>query len=344
MRISQRYGTTAVSVPASGYVLDRYLAQGGATAGVHTVQQVATGGPTGIPYFMRCTTTTPDASPASGAYYLFSQMIEQHNINDFAFSTASASSICLSFYIRIHSAAGAKVFGGSIRNGANNRSYPWTVTVPGVDAWYPVSVVIAGDTTGTWTGTDTSSGMSVNFDLGSGSSNQEASGAWVTGNYLAPNIGGHYQMIVTDDDYVDITAVQLVKGTTAPTFLPRSYAEELRLCQRYYQKSYSPGTTPGTAAGTGVYFINGLDTVINTAGYGYVFFPVIMRATPTPSVYGLEGGANKISNASGTDLAASSGTYYAESDHGFLVINASGGDVTTSLKSWRCHWTASSEL
>lgn len=46
---------------------------------------------------------------------------------------------------------------------------------------------------------------------------------------------------------IDIAQVQLCAGDVALPFQPKSFDDELRACQRYYEKSYNYATAPGTA-------------------------------------------------------------------------------------------------
>jgi hypothetical protein len=44
-----------------------------------------------------------------------------------------------------------------------------------------------------------------------------------------------------------ITGVQLEIGEQATPFEHRSFADELKQCERYYEKTYEYGTAPGTS-------------------------------------------------------------------------------------------------
>lgn len=70
---------------------------------------------------------------------------------------------------------------------------------------------------------------------------------------------------------LDIAQVQLEDGPVATEFEPRSYGQELLLCQRYYYKA----TTPATARyGAG-------HNALTTTGVHSLVLPVTMRAAPT---------------------------------------------------------------
>jgi hypothetical protein len=73
-------------------------------------------------------------------------------------------------------------FGGSLRNGTADRSYPFSYTINAANTWEQKSVTIAGDTSGTWS-TDNGVGILVGFSLGTGSTFNGTVNAWGAGNY-----------------------------------------------------------------------------------------------------------------------------------------------------------------
>lgn len=79
----------------------------------------------------------------------------------------------------------------------------------------------------------------------------------------------------------------LVRGSAAPAVhVPRSFGEELRLCQRYYAKSFELDTTPAQNVGiTSGEFVLGAPAVISEGTYFQIPLPVRMRAAPTATAY-----------------------------------------------------------
>lgn len=89
--------------------------------------------------------------------------------------------------------------------------------------------------------------------------------------------------IAANDDFW-ITQAQLNIGTKALQFQPRSFTEELQLCQRYYAKSYPYATVPGSADGYTQQMPQMFaDTAADT--HGTVTWPTTMRVTPTLTMY-----------------------------------------------------------
>ena len=163
MILNQRGSGTLTLSGANQFALDRFIASCD-TAATVTVQQSSTA-PTGF-VNSYLTTVTTGASPSASDDNRIMQRIEGYNVSDLNFGTANAKTVTLSFWV-YSSLTGT--FGGSFRNGAANRSYPYTYTVSSANTWTQISITIAGDTSGTWLTTN-GIGLQISFDLGSGSS------------------------------------------------------------------------------------------------------------------------------------------------------------------------------
>jgi hypothetical protein len=259
MAIDQRNAGTSVS--GNGvYTLDRWYAQASQN-NKFTVQQNAGSvtPPSGFANYLGVTSSSA-YTVGSGEQFNLLQGIEGYNMADFAWGTASASSVTLSF--RVYSSL-TGTFGGSLQNSAQNRSYPFTYTISSANTWTTISITIAGDTSGTWLKTN-GAGIYMWFGLGVGSSVSGTAGAWAGANYTSAT--GATSVVGTNGATFYITGVQLEKGSTATSFDYRPYGTELQLCQRYYQQ-----TNTFTAVGVSA----------NTNIYAYISFPVTMRSSPS---------------------------------------------------------------
>jgi hypothetical protein len=259
MTISQRWGTSA-NTPVAGitYTVDRWhlnLSQASKVSFQQDAGSVAP--PVGFKDYIGLTSTSA-YSVVSGDYASLRQSIEGYNIADLDWGTANAKSITLSFWVR-SSLTGT--FGGSINNSDYSRSYPYTYTINSANTWEYKTVVIPGDTTGSWEST-TSAGIHVGLGFGTGSTQVQPAGSWYNGTALGAT--GQTNVLGTNGATFYVTGVQVEKGTTASSFEFRSYGTELQLCQRYFISAP-----------------NG--TLVAHAGATYVSaqFPVTMRAAPT---------------------------------------------------------------
>lgn len=261
MRIDQRNAGALVTLTSGGvYPVDRFVGFEDSD-GVMTAQRSTTA-PTGFVNSLQFTTTTADSSLSALQYAIVQQIIEGSNISDLGWGTASAQTITLSFWVR-SSLTGT--FGGALRNSDFTRSYPFTYTISAANTWEQKSVVIPGDTTGTWL-TTTGNGVRVSFGLGVGSGYSGTAGAWASANAFSAT--GAVSVIGTLNATWFVTGVQFEVGTATTPFERRQFGQEFFLCQRYYM------SLPTQILFTGY----------NSAGDGFynnIALPVNMRATPS---------------------------------------------------------------
>ena len=267
MVIDQRNAGASVTVTGSAYTLDRWAVYSSQTS-KYSVQQNAGSvtPPVGFTNYLGVTSLSAYSVGASDFFNIL-QFIEGFNFADFGWGSANASPVTLSFWVR-SSLTGT--FGGSLRNSAANRSYPFTYTVSAANTWEQKSVTIAGDTSGTWL-KDNGIGVGLFFGLGVGSTFSGTAGAWASGNFASAT--GATSVVGTSGATFYITGVQLEKGSTATSFDYRPYGTEFALCQRYYY------TNVGSTAIMSGLPASGTDTYRQAAP----FFPVPMRASPTIS-------------------------------------------------------------
>jgi hypothetical protein len=239
MRIDQRYEGAAAGASINGYVVDRWQVLQSTAGKLNAGRNLGSvTPPAGFTNYLGAQSQSAYSLAASD-YFTFTQVIEGLNASDLAWGTASAQSVTLSFSVR-SSLTGT--FSGTLKNGAQNRSYPFTYSITSANTWTSVSITIPGDTSGTWA-SDNTAGIYVNFSLGAGSTFSGTAGAWASANLIGAN--GGTSVVGTNAATFYITGVQLETGTTASPFERRSYGLELGLCQRYaavgllaYQQGY----------------------------------------------------------------------------------------------------------
>jgi hypothetical protein len=269
MVIDQRNaGASVTNVgSASTYTLDRWF-YFASQASKFTVQQDAGAvtPPVGFNDYLGITSSSA-YTVGSSEIFLLSQHIEGFNVADLNWGTANAKTVTLSFWVR-SSLTGT--FGGSLRNNASDRSYPFTYTINSANTWEYETITIAGDTSGTWLTTN-GTGIRLAFGLGMGSSFSGTTGAWAAGNFISAT--GATSVVGTNGATFYITGVQLEVGSTATSFDYRPYGTELALAQRYYFKN----APTGLFSQLGVFGTAGSTTAV----VGPATFPVVMRTTPT---------------------------------------------------------------
>ena len=242
MRIDQRNDGASVTVNSgtSTFGVDRWKGQASG-GGVYT-QQRSSIAPAGFSNSTLLTVTTADSSIAASDYYIWGQAVEGFNAADFAWGTADAKTLTLSFWVRASVTGTYALFLG---NNADNRSIVYTYTISAANTWEQKSIAISGDTSGTWA-TDNSIGIGLWFTLGAGSNFNATAGVW--NSTLEMNTNGSANWIATNGATFYITGVQLEVGSVATPFERRNYGDELQKCKRYYQNAGS--THYGAVEGT----------------------------------------------------------------------------------------------
>ena len=146
------------------------------------------------------------------------------------FGSSAAKTITLSFYVKSNLTG---TFGGSIKNSANNRVYIFSYSISSANTWERKTITIAGDTSGTWLTTN-GTGININWGLALGSDWVGSAGSWGTSD--KHGVTGQLNLLSSTDNEWLITGVQLEVGSVATDFEHRSFAQELALCQRYFEQ------------------------------------------------------------------------------------------------------------
>jgi len=240
MQVAQRGTSISPATGTYSYSLDRWKSYSGSSYTIS--QQEFSAGQTDVPNIKNYMRIANGASTTS-----FHQLIED-------VTTVSGTSVTLSFYIKGSSAYTLEIgayqnfgSGGSATvNTANLATVSVTTSWTRVTATFTVPS-ISGKTVGT--------SSYLRIDIG-------------TGTYYIPA-----------SNTTEITGVQLELGDTATPFEHRSYGDELRRCQRYFQKLYSDA-----AYGYPSLFVS--IATAATQSYGVTQFITPMRAAPTFSSTG----------------------------------------------------------
>ena len=255
MTVSQRHGTTVVTgVNASGYRIDRWTHQMASVNSAFSVSQ-STDSPDGFANSYKIDVTTADTSLSAAHAHFFRQKIEGQNLQDFAKGTSSAKQFALSFYVKTNKTG---VYTVEMYDIDNNRAISKTFTVADSN-WNRYTIIFPADTTGAFDN-DNGNSLVVQFFLSAGS-NYTNNGTF--NNSAWGSLSGKSRVSSSNVNFADstsnnwyLTGVQLEVGDTATTFEHRSFGEELRRCERYFQCLKGPSL---------------VDTGDNEALYGIAF-------------------------------------------------------------------------
>ena len=266
MRIDQRNAGASVTptdIGGTTYHVDRFLTRQ-TQASKFSIQQNAGSvtPPVGFTNYLGVTSLSSYSSLSSDLFSI-QHRVEGNNIAHLAWGTVNAKTITISFWVR-SSLTGT--FGGSIQNGSQNRSYPFSYTISSTNTWEKKTITIDGDITGTWVTTNAVA-IIVHFNLGTGTNRTGTAGTWAGGNFW--NATGATSVVGTSGATFYITGVQLEVGEGASDFEHLPYDVQLQRCQRYFNLQFT------YVLGGGVY-----------TQYSY---PSKMRTAPTITGFGAGG-------------------------------------------------------
>jgi hypothetical protein len=266
MRIDQR--NNGASGTAAGYTIDRW-GYGALQPNKGTWARGSSGpaiAALGFPYYLSFVSSSA-YTPLVTDQFNFSQLIEADMVSDFAWGTANAQPVTLSFWA-FSSLTGT--FSGAIRNYPvpSTRSYPFSFSLPSANTWTKIVITIPGDTAGTWVMQGNAAAFGLVFDLGCGANFRGPANAWAAANYVSAT--GAQSIVATNGATFYVTGVKLEIGSVATPFNRQSMAQSLIDCQRYYQ------------------FLPRLMVMGNVPASGVAYeayaLPVAMRATPTAAI------------------------------------------------------------
>ena len=327
MVIDQRNAGASVTPTATGtYLVDRFNTIN-SQASKFSAQQNAGSvtPPVGFSNYLGVTSLSAYSVGTSETFGL-RQLIEGYNIADLGWGTVNAKTVTLSFWVR-SSLTGT--FGGSLTNNDASRFYPYSYSIPVANTWTQISVTIAGDTTGTWA-TNSSTGISVTWSLGTGATLSGTAGSWGSTAYYS--VTGATSVVGTNGATFYITGVQLEVGSSATGFEYRQYQQELALCQRYYWPLRGTTATPSFIARNNA----------GAAGQGpglNIKFPQPFRTLPTATQVGSWTQTNTSGGAGPTTPTCFTNDYVT-----FYVDSAAAGDCFYYLNGTSNGFNFSAEL
>ena len=237
MQVAQR-GTSATVGPngtGEGYtVVDRFENQLNGSV-VSTFTQ-STDTPPGFANSAKFEVTTADSSLSASEFWQFRQGIEGQNLQAIGKGTSGAKSLTVSFWVKSNKTGTYTV---ELQDVDNSRSNGLAYTINSSDTWEHKTLTYNADTSGAFNN-DNGESMRLTFWL-------VADTAWSSGTFNNGTWGAdtaanrvHSSQVNLGDTVGNewyITGIQLEVGEQATPFEHRSFADELRRCQRYFQKN-----------------------------------------------------------------------------------------------------------
>lgn len=320
-------GTTFTNVADGDFTADRFKFYKTNSAAVIDVAKDSDGpglavAPVLSTHSLAATVTTGASTPANGLVGISTAL------SGYDFLKIAQTQFTLSFKVKAPSAGTYCV---AFRNAGNDQSYvgEYTVIIP--NTWESKTITVAASPAGgTWDYTN-GKGLEITWVLSAGTDFNTSAGSWTSGNKV--NTAGSADVAANTGWVFKLDQVMIERGSVASDFVPRAFADELQMCQQYYEKSYNLSDAPATVTDAGAHRVS-IDTAGNTAKTT-IEFATTKIGTPTVVLYKPDGTLGDWDNTTGSATVEAGYT----GNRSFVVsaTKATPGHPTG-------HWTADAEI
>jgi len=186
----------------------------------------------GLPSALKFETTTADNSIAATDYMYLDTRLEGQDIQRFQKGSSDAKQFTLQFWIKL-AVTGTYVV--QLFDADNSRHVVANYTVNSANTWEKKIITFPADTTGSFDN-DNARSLDIRWHFMGGSNYRGGTQQTTWGSIVAANMleGMGNAVSSTGDNF--ITGMQLEVGSQATPFEHKKYADELFLCQRYYER------------------------------------------------------------------------------------------------------------
>ena len=277
MQVAQR-GTSSTGV---GYqTVDRFAVNQSNFDNLVSTKTQDTSVPDGFSKSFKIATTTAETALASDEYANMSYAIEGQDLQSLAYGTSSAKSFTLSFYVKSNLTGNFSVT--AYKQTGSNKQQDRQYTINSANTWERKTLTFVGDTAQSIVNSS-AVGMYLYwhtaFGSGFGTATYNGNAGW--GAYSNAGWGAgqdNNTLYNSTSNYLQFTGIQMEVGDAVTDFEHLSFAEELLLCQRYFNMHSNLGTNTALS--------DGFSWDATEIDFIYTF-PVEMRATP--SIYQVTG-------------------------------------------------------
>ena len=236
-RIAQR-GTAAVTATtsASYKCVDRWKTDIDGSGGGDFSHAQSTDVPTGqgFTHSSKITTVTQASQPSGtgNRHQLYTQM-EKQDVAHLEWGTSAAKTCTLSFWVK-SSITGSYPLIFFIYT-SSTQYYYTNYTINSANTWEKKTITLTGPTSGGVLSSTSDAGWRIEFGLGYASGFETGTlNEWTTATDFRTAAGSVYLPEHSGATWY-LTGCQFEVGSTATDYEFKSYAQELALCQRYYE-------------------------------------------------------------------------------------------------------------
>ena len=237
MTIAQR----GVSSTSTGYqTVDRFTASYGGTDEAPTQAQVDVASGTtpynlGLTKALRVTNGNQTSGAGAADYIEIGHRIEAQDIRNSGWNYLSSSNnITLSFWVK--SSVAQNFYGNLVSYDGTPQNYAFETGSLSADTWTKITKTIPGNSNLTFdNNTDAGVRMNILPFFGASYTGSVTLNQWAAYSGSAQTPASTSTWYTTNDATFEITGVQLEVGSTATPFEHRSPAEDLSMCERYFE-------------------------------------------------------------------------------------------------------------
>lgn len=334
-------GTTFASIADSTYYADRWKYKKSGTM-VNTIARVASVPTDAVtPYSSYITVGTTSAVASDLCY------VQQPVEGSIGFKIYKKYAV-LSFWVKSNKTGTYCV---RIADSTGNYCLVKEYTISSSVNWEKKILRFKFPTTGGSWGTDTGLGFSVSFILSAGSTYKVATADTWSSSTTAYATSNQVNFNDSTSNYIYFAETVLCEDNSGQGLVPnyiftgKDYASELRLCQRYYEKSYALETALATNTVVGMAWINSATT---SNIHFYMPYAVEKRVSPLVWTWDRAGNASKLTNTSNTtytdNITNSPGVVLPSNMSGPKGLSWSVAPQTAPTNNTGFHWAVDSEL
>ncbi len=232
---------------------------------------------------------------AGGSFIEVMHKFEGQDINGSGWDhTSSSSNFTVSFWFRCST---NQTFYANLRSrDGTSYVYTFSFTASGNNTWTKITKTIQGNSN---VQIDNDNGAGLDFRiwvfLGTDGTGSVSLDQWRTyaSATRVPDMATTW--LTAGASTIDFTGFQLEVGSVATDFEHRSYTDEIRLCERYFQTSFEQGQAPTHGLSKCIYKLGRPYSSQNVAGMHHTL-RTEMRATPTTTIFTSTNGSNSTTN------------------------------------------------
>lgn len=235
-RIAQRGTSLASITTGANFQVDRWKFQPSGH-GTWTLSQNSSTGLAGFETSVKALCTSNGGSPAGADFVFFLYNIEGYDTQRLKFGQSDAEKFTLSWYVKSNKTGTGVVEAQTTHSSATVETTK-TYTISQANTWEFKSITFPANTAFEQTATAKTSSSGLGFrwvlDTGTNLTSGTAQTTWANQTSANRWVGQDLGIGRADDDYMEITGVQLDIGDVAQPFKYETFADNLDRCQRYY--------------------------------------------------------------------------------------------------------------